>query len=303
MPRYPAKLLVLGEHTVVHGGQAYAVPLERFGAEIRLLDAAPGTAPTAGPQLDFVAWAAFAKTHRDARRRLDVPRWQREAPRLQVRSDIPAGYGLGSSGALTAAIAQRYSREALQHGDVQQFKPLAQALEDYFHGSSSGLDPLVSLTGRGIVVDGHGTFKVSTSVTALPNFGNPAGAWFLLDSGQPRTGKAAIARFGESLRDAQWTRRAFLPMTKLVGTLIAHHERGLACSLEAFRELSRLQQVELAFLIPDHVALAWEVLAKADLGYLKLCGAGGGGYFLGYAPSRPALELGQPAIAEGLVWL
>ncbi|WP_436570317.1 GHMP family kinase ATP-binding protein, partial [Klebsiella pneumoniae] len=69
---------------------------------------------------------------------------------LFFRSDIPQGFGLGSSGALVAAIFLRYLDKAGDFKDelkhltmdrIQNLKSYLGALEGYFHGKSSGIDP------------------------------------------------------------------------------------------------------------------------------------------------------------------
>ena len=55
--------------------------------------------------------------------------------------------------------------------------------------------------------------------------------------------------------------------------------------------LSELQLRELEFLIPSHIVSLWEAWLHDDSAYLKLCGAGGGGFFLGYAPDRSKIKL------------
>jgi len=125
---------------------------------------------------------------------------------------------------------------------------------------------------------------------SFPPF-DKAGGWFLLDSGQPRAGKAAIARFGESCKNEAWRIDVLLPMNKLVGELaIGLKMQSLAGLSPKLKELSKFQLSELAFLIPTHVASLWGKWHAEGTAYLKLCGAGGGGFFLGYAPDRSSIE-------------
>lgn len=314
MARFPAKLLLLGEHTVLHGGAAYALPLRRYTAAIGLPEEIPPD-PDSGrsrPRLDFAAWAAFAKTRIHAAApaetltaQLDLDRWTSEAPGLRVDSDIPVGYGLGSSGALTAALVARYGRPAGADAPLEStLPPLLALLEAYFHGRSSGLDPLVSYLGRGVTVAPSGDFAASAAPSLLPRAAAGGDAWFLLDSGRPRAGRDTIARFGESCERAPWRTDVLTPMLALVGDLIAEHQRSGTLDVPALRELSALQARHLGFLIPAEVAHAWSVLAQAGLAYLKVCGAGGGGYFLGYAPDRArVLAETSPLRDYPITWL
>ncbi|HHW80901.1 MAG TPA: mevalonate kinase, partial [Bacteroidales bacterium] len=69
---------------------------------------------------------------------------------LYFESSIPEGYGLGSSGALVAALYHRYakngqasSRSSTSKTDIPQLKSDLAILESWFHGTSSGIDPLI----------------------------------------------------------------------------------------------------------------------------------------------------------------
>ena len=65
-------------------------------------------------------------------------------------SSIPQGYGVGSSGALVAAIYDKYAQnkitvlENLTREKLLQLKSIFSEMESFFHGKSSGLDPLNS---------------------------------------------------------------------------------------------------------------------------------------------------------------
>lgn len=61
-------------------------------------------------------------------------------------SDVPIGYGLGSSGMVVAAVYDRYARSPIQ--DAMDLKALFARMEGYFHGSSSGIDPLQCYLGK-----------------------------------------------------------------------------------------------------------------------------------------------------------
>lgn len=63
-----------------------------------------------------------------------------------LASDIPVGYGLGSSGTVTAAVYDRYAKTRIQ--DYMLLKNLFSRMESYFHGSSSGIDPLQCYLGK-----------------------------------------------------------------------------------------------------------------------------------------------------------
>lgn len=285
---------MLGEHTVLHGSAAYAVPLRRFSARIdkRNTDAQQPQLPTdqgIHASFDFKKWAAFAKTSEVLAGVLDFQRWESEAQHLGVYADIPIGYGLGSSGAITAAAYRRYANRTEKNLPLLRIQ-LA-ALEGFFHGKSSGLDPLVSYLDKAVYINPTGDIEPVEVNVAFPAF-NEGGGWFLIDSKQPRAGKDAIARFGESCKDERWQERVLAPMCAIVNDLArgmkSHSITRLSPKLGA---LSKLQLNELDFLIPAHIAALWSNWQKDGTAFLKLCGAGGGGFFLGYAPDKAAIKI------------
>ncbi len=269
----PAKLLLFGEHTVLHGGEALAVPLRKFGATW----APEGSADAGEP---FGAWAAFAKTEGRLADWFDADAFAREAPGLAVRSDIPRDYGLGSSGALTAMVYERYVRSDRATDDVSELRARLGLLEGFFHGRSSGLDPLVCFLQSPVHVLADGSAQALDDAVDLRG-------WFLLDARQPKAGRAAIARFGESCKDDGFRQNYLRPARALTAALIADVTRLGVLNQTAFRQnlrqLSALQLEHLGWLIPVHVQQRWRTLLAEERAYLKLCGAGGGGNFLGYA--------------------
>lgn len=279
----PAKLLLFGEHTVLHGGEALALPLRRFGARWGTGGASPGS--------PFVAWAAFAKTHDAIPDFLDVERFTADAPGLRVESDIPRDYGLGSSGALTALVYRRY-RLADADPALPVLRERLGLLEGFFHGRSSGLDPLVCYLDAAVHVRTDG----SVATRPAPDLSAGPGRWFLLDSRQPKAGHEAIARFGESGKAEGFRQNYLEPALALTAALIDGARAPDAGWHATLAELSARQLEHLRWLIPSAVAEHWRHWLTSDTAYLKLCGAGGGGFFLGYAPQAAAL-------ATEVLWL
>jgi len=181
---------MLGEHTVLHGSAAYAVPLRRFTAHIDLRNSGSNahqlpTEKGIHTSFDFKKWAAFAKTADTLVNQLDFDRWEKEAAQLGVFANIPIGYGLGSSGAITAAAYRRYVVEPAS--ELASLREQLAALESYFHGKSSGLDPLVSYLDKAVYVSPSGNIEPVEVDHSFPPF-DKDGGWVLLDSGQPRAG-------------------------------------------------------------------------------------------------------------------
>ncbi len=107
--------------------------------------------------------------------------WEREtfledmAKGLYFESNLPQGYGVGSSGALSAAFYDSYAVKQVQ--DLSLLKKQLAEIESFFHGTSSGLDPLVSLIGSALLIDR----KIQKIELETPSF-----PLFLWDSGASR---------------------------------------------------------------------------------------------------------------------
>lgn len=274
---YPAKVLLFGEHTVLRGGRGLAVPYpafslrwERGEPDERLIKLAA--------QLQPENWW----------RSLDVPRLKREvAAGWRLPGNIPLGYGLGSSGAVCAAVYDRFRRPD-HYPSTEQLRVVLSDLEAHFHGESSGTDPLVSYLNQPVLLGDGSPREVVLPERWAANF-------FLYDTGRERQATPFIRAFLErydggegSTIDGDWT----APANAAIDALIANDRTTLA---RRFREVSDYQLASFPGFIPTDLHDRWQTDAYA----LKLCGAGGGGMMLGWATDKAATE----AALNGVAWL
>jgi mevalonate kinase len=91
--------------------------------------------------------------------KLDIEQFKQDiANGMFFDSNIPQGYGVGSSGALVAAIFERYSfskhnPENISKEDLKNIKSVFGEMESYFHGKSSGMDPLICYMNLPILIE------------------------------------------------------------------------------------------------------------------------------------------------------
>ena len=84
---------------------------------------------------------------------------------LYFDSSIPKGYGVGSSGALVAAIYDCYALnkitvlENLTRQKLLKLKSVFSEMESFFHGKSSGLDPLNSYLSLPILISSNNNIQ------------------------------------------------------------------------------------------------------------------------------------------------
>ncbi len=306
---YNAKILLFGEHTVVKGSQALAMPLtSHFGnwqfAEAEELIA---TRQQQLPQfLDYLNNQKLSPV-------LDLARFSSDIENgLYFKSSIPTGYGLGSSGALCAAIYDRYAISKAT--DLLVLKKLFGKLESYFHGQSSGIDPLVCYVNQPLLIANNNNIQLveiptptipkeeekkidphpmsKTSDQPPPPIRRRShrmglkktkkNTLFLLDTHIPRQTAPYVTGFLERCKYPKYANQCadhLVPKVDEAITALLKNDWRLL--YQAFTDISAFQLSYFDFMIPDDFKAVWKKgLASADF-KLKICGAGGGGYLLG----------------------
>lgn len=266
-----AKVILLGEHAVVHGHPALAAALA-LGATAR---AEPR--PTAPTTLQVPAWKLQATTRGDdpvARALRAIVRATDAGPcDIYVDARVPPASGLGSSAALAVAVAR-----ALAPGFVTaRIEQVANEAERCFHSNPSGVD--VALAARG----GIGVFRRGEGLQPLEVAPVPL---VIGMSRAPRTTGPLVERVAAALRDdpaGVGARLQHLGDAALAGAdaLRAHDYNALGALFDkAHAELAAL---ELS--TPELDELVRIARHAGALG-AKLTGAGGGGAVIALAPGR-----------------
>lgn len=261
---YPAKLLLFGEYSVLNGSQALAVPLRKFSGSWQNKETG-----IAGEELPvFFRWLyeekvaseeAFEKMHND---------WK---DGWRYISDIPFGYGVGSSGAYVAAIYDRYIQDS-----SPDFTAVLSKMESCFHGKSSGMDPLVSYTEKAVYKNEQGKF----SFLEDPGWPKPF-QLYLLDSGNSRETEDLVKIFREKFVSSDFSQRIQRELVPFVEHAIHFYLQGESQQLkDCLYLISLFQREYFTDMIPVHVSHSWDQLMMLPGVIIKLCGAGGGGYFM-----------------------
>jgi mevalonate kinase len=143
----PAKIILFGEHTVVYGYPAVAVPFTALAAT------ADSTAAPAGNGLTIKAHDTGEEFHLVAGEetfggpmlfaiQLALAEFKAEVPDavIDLRSTIPIGGGLGSGAAITTALIRELAVLVGAQVDNETLNRLVYETEKLYHGNPSGID-------------------------------------------------------------------------------------------------------------------------------------------------------------------
>lgn len=278
--------MLFGEYGVLCGGRALTIPLRNFSGTLKFPKENQNEQQIALNKLlrkyqEFLA----AETRFTVEFGIDLQTFHVDLDNgLYFASDIPHGYGAGSSGALVAAVYHRYAEKGKTihpESDLVQLQKQLGAMEAYFHGSSSGIDPLSCYLGVPLEFSSdEGIIPVQ-----LP-FKKPASSsgFFLLDTGLPRKTGNLVKLFFEKNKDADFQEMLLSQYIPSVSACISSFMKGNESGLEKqLQQLSGLQYYYFGEMIPMGLKHLWRQGLDTGAFTLKLCGAGGGGFILGYS--------------------
>lgn len=269
---YPAKLLIFGEYTIINNSEALAIPFRRFGGEWSFDET--GNAVHQNSNKILAALLSYLSTNNFdnlnlASLKADIKNG------IWFNSNIPYGYGLGSSGALTAAVYDKYSTTKVD--SLTDLKTWLAKIESFFHGKSSGIDPLVSYINRDIRIESDQT------ITILPEMSKSEYAGIkicVLDCGFARQSSNLVNTYLEYCEDKTFKKGYVEPMLELTAFSIKSIVKKDNLLKNSVRVISELQFKYMKNMIPEQMQKLWRYGLESDKYSMKLCGAGGGGFLL-----------------------
>lgn len=291
-----AKLLLFGEYSILYGSTALSVPLAYFKGKLCF--------PEKNKPVDsdfltrsntlLAEFCTNLRKNQKTNSLLDLNSFEKDLGKgIYFDSTIPPGYGLGSSGALTAAVYARYAWNRIPDGrhfteeSFQQLRQIFSVMEGFFHGTSSGFDPLSSYFKQPMFIF-EGTNVRFVSLPRKRLYRNVG--IFLIDTGEIRNARNLIAGFKEKYtHDIAFSKffiREYIPINdRCVTDMINGQAESL---LYHVKILSSFQLKHFIQMIPYDFKEVWQEGIGRNLFYLKLCGAGGGGYLMGFSENLSA---------------
>src|SRR5690606_1592337 len=204
-PLFYSKILLFGEYGIIKDSKGLSIPYNFYNGALKV---------------DEIPSEETRKSNESLRRFSDylqgiqekkpsLVQFDMEALKADIEegmyfdSSIPQGYGVGSSGALVAAIYDKYALdkitvlENLTREKLLKLKHIFGEMESFFHGKSSGLDPLNSYLSLPILIHS----KDNIQPTGIPSQTTDGkGAVFLLDSGTTGETAPMVQIFMESMK-------------------------------------------------------------------------------------------------------
>jgi mevalonate kinase len=182
-PLFYAKILLFGEYGIIKDSKGLAIPYNSYQGALIISDDTSEKATDSNRKLK--EFYLYLESLNDPNITLRLEELKSDIDRnMHFDSSIPQGYGVGSSGALVAAIYDQYADdkitvlENLTREKLLKLKATFAKMESFFHGKSSGLDPLNSYLSLPILINS----KTNLEATGIPSQKEGKGAVFLLDS-------------------------------------------------------------------------------------------------------------------------
>jgi len=280
--KYPAKLLLFGEYTIIQGSRALAIPLHQYGGQWKQ---SPNKIADQSLQLGLPILLSYIQSTKEKNQlqEVDTTAFAKALNNGDFfDSNIPQGYGLGSSGSLTAAVYDRFAN-AGQTENLNQLKQTLATIESCFHGSSSGADALVCYLNQSVL------FHSKTELEVVGVDEKQQEHLFLVDTGRARQTAPLVQLFLEKCKDDIYQNRLLAELIPLVDdAIIAFLKNNPTRLFELVHQISYFQFKYFSEMIPSTFKTIWLDCLSSDHSKLKLCGAGGGGCILGFTtnPSK-----------------
>ena len=283
-PLFYAKILLFGEYGIIKDSKGLAIPYNSYKGALKSVSNPSDEAVNSNKNLAL--FCQYLKNLNTNLVEFDLDALSKDIEGgMYFDSSIPQGYGVGSSGALVASIYDRYASEKitvlenLTRDKLLKLKEIFSLMESFFHGKSSGLDPLNSYLSLPILINS----KTNIEPTGIPSQKEGRGAVFLLDSEQTGKTEPMVNIFMNKMKNEGFRKMLNEEFVSYTDACIDDFLHGNIKSL--FGNVKNLSKVVLAHfkpMIPAAFHRVWEQGIQTNDFYLKLCGSGGGGYILGF---------------------
>ncbi|WP_282786798.1 mevalonate kinase family protein [Flavobacterium croceum] len=300
-PLFYSKILLFGEYGIIKDSKGLSIPYNFYNGALKVDQNPSEEAKKSNESLQrFAHYLEQLQQNQPDLVTFNLEQLKDDVSKgMYFDSSIPQGYGVGSSGALVAAIYDKYAQnkitvlENLTREKLLQLKTIFSEMESFFHGKSSGLDPLNSYLSIPILINS----KDNIEATGIPSQNTQGkGAVFLIDSGIVGETAPMVNIFMENLKDKGFRKMLQEQFVKYTDACVENFLGGDKKSLFSnTKKLSKVVLNNFKPMIPEQFHHVWQKGIDTDDYYLKLCGSGGGGYILGFTQD---LEKAQQSLKD-----
>jgi len=286
------KVLLFGEYSILFNSKGLTIPYTHFTGQLSFINEDKYTdydfAVQSNRQLcEFLDYMKDLEMKGELPCEINFDHMQKDLDEgLYFESSIPQGYGIGSSGALVAAVYDRYGINKIEAGenikneDISRLRVIFSSLESLFHGKSSGIDPLNCYLQHPLLIHS----REDIAITGIPRskFENE-GVIFLVDTGKIGKTGPLVNHFLEQMRFREYEslfHTDYIPwVNQCISDILAGNMKSFFIALT---KLSAFQLSHFTNMIPANFMEAWRWGLDSGKFQLKLCGSGGGGFLLGF---------------------
>ena len=285
-PLFYSKILLFGEYGIIEDSKGLSIPYNFFKGALKFSKVETKDSKKSNKILRQFHKYLSGIHSLD----IDLSKFEKDLGKgIFFDSSIPQGYGVGSSGAIVAAVYDKYAKskikisENLNRNKLVDLRNIFSKMESFFHGKSSGLDPLNSYLSIPILIES----KNKIDVTGIPiQKVNGEGAIFLLDSGQMGSTASMVEIFMKKMKDEGFRKMLNAKFIKYTNSCVDSFLKGdLKNLFKNTKILSGIVFENFKPMIPNKFHKIWKTGIESGSYFLKLCGSGGGGYILGFAPN------------------
>lgn len=141
-PLFYSKILLFGEYGIIRDSKGLSIPYNFYNGALKRDKNTSAEAIASNASLKrFVAYLDTLQTEQPQLVTFDIETLKKDVENgMYFDSSIPQGYGVGSSGALVAAIYDKYAQhkitvlENLTREKLLELKTIFSQMESFFHG-------------------------------------------------------------------------------------------------------------------------------------------------------------------------
>ena len=280
-----AKILLFGEYGIIKNSKGISIPFNNYSGSLKIDKCSNEKIKLSNKKIksfyDFLKLKFDNDEFNFKTFKSDID------DGLYFKSSIPLGYGVGSSGALVAAIYNKYFLNKIKREkkiDAEKIiilKNVFSKMESFFHGESSGIDPINSYLSTPILIRSKNKVETTSIPKQIKN-GNKG--FFLLNSGVSSNTSILVNKFLKSMELNKFEKLFQNEFVKFTNSCVDDFLNSNFNSLEKnIKKLSEFTYDNLKNMIPNHLESTWKEGLKSKDYFLKLCGSGGGGYIIGFS--------------------